>query len=246
MPASASLLAISGAVRVASLDLCADEYLLMLARPAEIASVSRLSHDPADSPLWRSARRFPANRGELESVLRHRPTLLLTSGGGGRGTATLARRMGVRLVALPYPVRVRDVAANIARVAGLLGDPRRAEAWQARLARLRPVARPRGALFLSGNGASLPPASLGAEWMRLAGFAQQPVAEGRVTLERLLLRPPAVLLRSDYRRGQASLGQRWLDHPAVRRVAQVATDGRPWTCAGPLMLGEVERLRGRR
>ena len=49
MPVSASLLAASSALRVASLDLCADEYLLLLARPAEVASVSRLAHDPADS-----------------------------------------------------------------------------------------------------------------------------------------------------------------------------------------------------
>ena len=47
MPVSASLSAVSAALRVASLDLCADEYLLLLARPSEIASVSRLSHDPA-------------------------------------------------------------------------------------------------------------------------------------------------------------------------------------------------------
>ena len=49
MPVSASLLAASAGLRVASLDLCADEYLLLLARSGEIASVSRLSHDPADS-----------------------------------------------------------------------------------------------------------------------------------------------------------------------------------------------------
>ncbi len=53
MPGFASLLAASAAVRVASLNMCTDEYLLLLARPQEIASVSRLSRDPADSSLWR-------------------------------------------------------------------------------------------------------------------------------------------------------------------------------------------------
>ena len=48
MPAFASLLAASAALRVASLNMCTDEYLLLLARPSEIASVSRLSRDPAD------------------------------------------------------------------------------------------------------------------------------------------------------------------------------------------------------
>jgi iron complex transport system substrate-binding protein len=61
----------------------------------------------------------------------------------------------------------------------------------------------------------------------------------------LATRPPAVLLRSAYRRGERSLGQSWLDHPLAKpKQSRIVTvDGRPWTCAGPLMLGEVERLR---
>ena len=37
----------------------------------------------------------------------------------------------------------------------------------------------------------------------------------------------------------------WLDHPLARPKASkiVTVDGRPWTCAGPLMLREVEKLR---
>ena len=84
MPGSASLLAASVALKVASLDLCADEYLLLLARPAEIASVCRVAHDPADSVLWRAARHYPANRRELESVIAARPNLLLMSRAGVR------------------------------------------------------------------------------------------------------------------------------------------------------------------
>jgi hypothetical protein len=29
-----------------------------------------------------------------------------------------------------------------------------------------------------------------------------------------------------------------------KRSRIVSIDGRPWTCAGPLMLGEIERLKG--
>ena len=245
MLVSASLSAASAALRVASLDLCADEYLLLLARPAEIASVSRLSHDPADSPLWRSARRHPANRGNLESALAARPTLLLTMGGGGRATPLIARRLGIRTIALPYPSTIAGVEATMIEVATALGEPRRADGWRRRLAALR-SSRPsqRDAIFLTGGGDSLSASSLGAEWMRLAGLAQRPLPGGRASLETLTVHPPQLLLRSTYRRAQLSLGQRWLNHPLVRRSAsrRIDTDGRPWTCAGPLMLGEIERL----
>lgn len=81
--------------------------------------------------------------------------------------------------------------------------------------------------------------------MRLAGLEQRRLAGTKVPLETLLTRPPAVLLRSDYRAGQMSAGQRWFDHPIVRRLRPrtVTTDGRRWTCAGPLMIDEIERLR---
>jgi iron complex transport system substrate-binding protein len=67
-----------------------------------------------------------------------------------------------------------------------------------------------------------------------------------VTLEQLLLSPPSILLRSDYRSGQYSGEQRWLSHPlakGTRRSRNLATDGRRWTCMGPLMADEVVRLR---
>ena len=245
MPGFASLLAASAALKVASLNLCTDEYLLLLARPGEVASVSRLAHDPADSALWRVARRFPANRGSLESALPSRPSLILTMGGGGRATGLIARNIGLKTLDLAYPATIADVETNMVRVATALGDPGRARPWRRRLAGLRIAPRQRDTIFLSGGGNSIGATSLGAQWMRLAGFAQRPLAGGRATLEQLAIRPPAILLRSNYRRTEVSLGQRWLDHPLAKRAAsrRIDTDGRAWTCAGPVMLDEIERLR---
>lgn len=247
MPAFASLLAASAAIRVASLNMCSDEYLLLLARPAEVASVSRLSRDPADSSLWRIGRRFPENRGDLESALPSRPSLLLTMGGGGRATAMIARHMGLRTVDLPFPSTIDDVERNLMRVAAALGDARRAAPWRQKLAALRRLqGQVVDAIFLGSGGNSVGTASLEAQWMRLAGLRQRSLPGGRAGLELLATRPPAVLLRSSYRRNERSLGQSWLDHPLAKpkQSHMVVIDGRPWTCAGPLMVGEISRLRG--
>ena len=246
MPGFASLLAASAAVRVASLNMCTDEYLLLLARPQEIASVSRLSRDPADSSLWRLGRRYPGNRGDLESALKTRPNLLITMGGGGKATSMIARKMGLRTLNLPFPATIADVAKSMTLVAVALGGEHRAARWQARLAKLRRTApKQRDAIFLGAGGNSVGAQSVEAEWMRLAGLKQRALPGGRATLEHLATRPPSVLLRSTYRRTERSLGQTWLDHPLARpkRAKIMTVDGRPWTCAGPLMLDEVERLR---
>ena len=74
--------------------------LLMLARPHEVASVTRLAQDPDETPLWRLGRRHKANRGTLESVVAVRPTVVLTMGGAGRSTGPIAEAMRIRAIDL--------------------------------------------------------------------------------------------------------------------------------------------------
>jgi iron complex transport system substrate-binding protein len=246
MPVSA-FLAASAAARIASLNLCTDEYLLLLAEPRQIASVSYLSRDPRESPLWRSARRHPGNRGSLEDVLPQKPTLVLTMGGGGRATALLAKRLHIRSLDLPFTTSLAGVEQNLRTVAAAIGSPSRADTYVNRIKQLRLAApaRVRDTIWISGNGETLAQDSLGARWLRLAGLRQRGLPGSRASLETLLTRPPQVLVQSDYRSGQMSGGARWLSHPIVRQAAtqRIVTDGRPWTCLGPLMIGEIERLR---
>jgi iron complex transport system substrate-binding protein len=245
MPASA----LAAALSVASLNLCTDEYLLLLARPQEIASVSFLSQDPEESPLWKLARGHRPNRGSLEDVLAAKPNVVLTMGGGGRATSLIARRLRMEVVDIPPAISVDDVSANLARVAQALADPSRATVWQWRLARLRATAptAARDGIWLGSGGSSLSVPSAGSEWLRLAGIRQRALNGDRVSLETLLVHPPSVLVESRYRSGQMSRGAAWLNHPIVRGVKakRVSSDGRAWTCMGPLLIDEVERLRAR-
>lgn len=234
--------------RVASLNLCTDELLLLLGAPGQIASVTHLSHSPAESPLWRQARRYPRNDGSLLAVAPLRPDLVLTMGGGARDRLRIAERLGVRLIDLPYLDSLDGLERSILTVAQALGRRDAGRKLVAELQALRRTAPPvpTDAIWLGGGGRTLAADGLGAEWMTLAGLDQRPIAGDRVSLERLLLRPPAVLLRSDYRQGQYSGEQRWLSHPLAKRARAgrtVSTDGRRWTCMGPTLIEEIRRLR---
>lgn len=249
MPASALALAAEAAVRVASLNLCTDELLLLLAEPRQIVSVSHLGHSPRETILAGRGRRHPANDGTLEAVVARRPDLILTMGGGGTVRQALARRFGARLIKLPYPASPADAVAQAEQVARALGRPQAARPFRARLAMLE-ATRPaleEGA-FVGGGGLSLSPDGLGAAWLALAGFLQPPLPNSRLNLEMLATRPPKWLIRSDYRADQASRGSAWLKHPLVTRLAPrtLVTDGRAWTCGGLPMLAEVSRLRALR
>ena len=249
MPASALLTAASVAsLKVASLNLCTDELLLTLAAPGQIVSVTHLAHKPQETSLWRQARRYPRNDGSLLSVVGRKPDLVVTMGGGARDRARIARRLGIRMLDLPYPQGLANVERAIATVSQALGRPDAGRQWVARidaLKRTEPRRRP-DTIWLGGGGRSVAEAGLTADWMRLAGLRQRPLVGDRVSLEQLLVRPPKVLLRSDYRSGQYSGEQRWLMHPlakGTRKSRNIPTDGRAWTCMGPLMVNEVLRLR---
>ncbi|HEX8643416.1 MAG TPA: ABC transporter substrate-binding protein [Allosphingosinicella sp.] len=236
------------ALRVASLNLCTDELLLVLADPAQIVSITHLAQQEAETPLWREARRHARNDGSLVSAARHRPDLVLAMGGGARDRLRIAERLGIATLDLPFAQSLEDVERSIRAVAAALGRPARGEALVTRLRRLRQSAPPRAAeaVWLGGGGRTVSATGLEAQWMRLAGLEQRQIRGDRVTLEQLAARPPAILLRSDYRSGQYSASQRWLGHPlagAAGRARIVPTEGRRWTCMGPPMIDEVLRLR---
>jgi len=234
--------------RVASLNLCTDELLLLLAEPRQIVSVTHLSQQEAETPLWRQARRYPRNDGSLLSAVRHRPDLVVTMGGGARDRLRIAGRLGMRTLDLPFAQSLDDVERGVRTVAGAIGRGAAGEVLVARIRQLRRSAlrHARDSIWLGGGGRTVAAGGLEAQWMRLAGLAQRPMRGDRVSLEQLVLRPPGVLLRSDYRHGQYSAAQRWLRHPlaaAAGRTRTVATDGRRWTCMGALLIDEVLRLR---
>lgn len=234
--------------RVASLKLCTDELLLLLAEPKQIASITYLAQQPEESPLWSQARRYAGNDGSLLSVAGLAPDLVVDMGGGGRDSDRIARRLGIRVVNLPYLQSLDDLESAIRRLATALGRPIAGRKLLGRIAQLRQTAPPARieAIWLGGGGRSLAAHGIGAEWMALAGLRQRPLPGERVTLEQLVADPPALLLRSSYREKQYSAEQRWLSHPLLKRgltSRTLRTDGRPWTCMGPLMIDEIRRLR---
>jgi iron complex transport system substrate-binding protein len=236
--------------RVVSLNLCTDELLLLLADPRQIASVTHLAARREETPLWQQARAYTANDGTLASAATARPDLILTMGGGG-DRLRIAERLGARTVDLPFPTTLEDVVQAIRRVAAALGRQAQGEALVARIAQLRATAPASGleTLWIGGGGRTVAADGLEAEWMALAGYTQRAILGDQLQLETLLATPPQILLRSDYRQDQYSRGQAWLAHPLARaggKSRTIATDGRRWTCMGPSLIEEVERLRRER
>ena len=86
--------------RVASLNLCADQFLLALADRSQILSLSPLVHDRTTSFLADSVGDLPANSGRAETLLFERADLVMMGRWGSQVQRSLLERHGFQLMLL--------------------------------------------------------------------------------------------------------------------------------------------------
>ncbi len=115
--------------RVVSQAVGTDELLLALADPGQIAALSNLGRDARYSPVAGEAKAYPTLKdSDAESVLSHRPDLVLAASFTRPETLALLRRAGVRLLVLDRFDTLEDVYADLRLLGQTLGHPGRAEA----------------------------------------------------------------------------------------------------------------------
>lgn len=198
------------APRVASLDYCADQYILALANRDQIAGLS-MDAESERSNLRAAAQGLPKMPDRLEAVLAAKPDVVVRAWGGGLGLTQALERFGVAVVDLGYADGLAAVRANMRQVAAAVGHGGRAEALIAdmdgRLAALAarvallPVERRPWAIYMTPGGATSGPETLVHEIMTIAGVRNQ-AAEGPalgwafIDLETLVVNPPDAVVAS--------------------------------------------------
>ncbi|MEQ9689145.1 MAG: ABC transporter substrate-binding protein [Bauldia litoralis] len=244
--------------RIVSINLCADELLIALADPDQIASLSVYATDPKLSYFATEAAAFRHDAGEAETVVEREPDLVLA----GRYTKRATRDM---LTALGYPVELLDPARSIdesivqiRQVASLVGHPERGEALVAEI----DAARTRASAALTGD--AMPTAAvyqrrgyvtggdtLTGELMTAVGIANAggDLAGGRggfVRLERLIAEPPDYLLVTTPAIAPGDQGEALLAHPALAELfppdRRILLPERLTVCGGPSLPAALDWL----
>ncbi len=117
-------------VRVVSQTVGTDELLIALAEPGQIAALSHLAREPVFSAVSREAAAFPViEHGDAETILRHRPTVLLSADYSRLELVEQVRRSGVKVLVFTRYHTLDDAFANLRLLAAELGGraPERAE-----------------------------------------------------------------------------------------------------------------------
>lgn len=243
-------------LRVVSLNLCADELVLRLADPGQVASVTFLARDPRASNVADLARTVPMNRGLAEEIVPLKPELVIVGAYTTRTTTAMLRRLGFEVLELDIPRTLGEAYAQIRMVAARLGVPERGEQtvreMEVGFARLPAVAENHPtAVVLRPNGFTVGRGSISDEVMQKAGLSNLAARlstdrKGQLTLEEIVRANPDLLIINAEKDAPPSLADGLLRHPVLAAFAtagrSVALPPRLWTCAGPALTEAAARL----
>ncbi|MDY1006787.1 MULTISPECIES: ABC transporter substrate-binding protein [unclassified Sphingomonas] len=250
--ASAAAAAPRPPARIVSLNLCADQYLLALADPAQIVALTRFARDPNMSAAANAARTMPVSRGSAEDVLMLRPDLVIASPFRRQTvTAVLAGR-NVATLDLPPADSYAAIVTQVRQVAAAIGHPDRGETLIRRmdtaLARLpRAPGGGRTAAYYQRRGFLTGTGTLVDELMQRLGLANLATRLGKPALSQLSLEQMA-LARPDYLVVESATdrvtdqGTEMLHHPILDGIPRLRIP-EAWTvCGGPAYVLAAQSL----
>ena len=243
--------------RVVSLNLCTDQLVLLLAEPENIAAVSYLSHDVANSYMAASARKQSTTHGRVEEILPLEPDLIFAGQFTSQGSVGFLRRIGHRIVILDSPEDFPGIRAQVRQVADLLGEQERGESLLSEMdqrlerAKRAVTGNQLTAAFYLPNGYTAGGKTPVDAVLEVVGLKNK-VAELGVTgttvlsMERLIAANPDVLILSSFGDGGASIAEEMLNHPVFAKSMKgktlVRVPTRLWVCPGPMLAEAVELL----
>jgi len=244
--------------RIASVNLCTDQYLLLLAAPDTIATVTWLSQRPESSYYYERALRIPVNHGEAEEIVAYAPDLVLAGFYSARTTTHLLQQLGYRVELFDHPRSVQQVREQLRRMGDLIGRREQAEhvihAMDARLQQVatQPAADAPTLMQYAPGGYTVGRDSLVGDIMYLAGWHNQAenagVAHlGIVDLETLLMIAPLALIDSPLAPDSWSFAEQTLKHPVLKKTTRpkftVNVERNLWICGGPMVVDALIALR---
>ncbi|MEL7449982.1 MAG: ABC transporter substrate-binding protein [Pseudomonadota bacterium] len=239
-------------MRIVSLDLCADQYVLKLVDRERILAVSPVATEDF-SYMRDAARGLPKVRPVAEDVLVLKPDLVVRAYGGGPNAAAFFERAGVPVLNVSWASDIPGVFDIIESLAAGMGEPARGAQvvtnMRARLERVASSARERAALYMTPSGVTTGPGSLVHEMLVAAGLQNFQAQAGwqPIPLERLAYESPD-LVAAAFFDTHTNHPDAWspMRHPVARdqlRDRETVMLKGAWTaCSGWFLMDAVEAL----
>ncbi|MEH6559088.1 MAG: ABC transporter substrate-binding protein [Oceanicoccus sp.] len=246
--------------RIASLNLCTDQILLMLVSRERIASITHLAEQPEYSFTWRQAQGLHKNSGLAEQIIPLQPDLIIASPYSPGSAVKLLPSLGFPVEIVEIPTSLANVEAFIRELGVLVGEPSRAaeiiNTMQQKIARSeqllsQQIREPMTAITYAPNGHTAGKNTLKNEILEKSGYRNMAADlgvdyYGNLSIEQLLYANPDLVVIDDSTNNRNSLAQRFTEHPVLKKVMGssrvVHVDANQWLCAGPMAAEAIETL----
>lgn len=247
----------AGLPRIASINVCTDQLLMILADPEQILGLSPYSRDPARSWDAAKARQFPQLSGAAEDVLILEPDVVVAGRFTRLATRQLLKDKGVRVVEFDSARSLDDVKQSIRLMGDVTRHPDRALAaisqLDAAITHAHQVAarKPYRVLAVSRRGWVSGRDSLTSSLLANAGLSNAAgdlgiKSGGFASLETIVSLKPDFILVSEDSGFAEDEGSAFLLHPALERFypasKRIVIPERLTVCGGPMLAEALERL----
>lgn len=244
--------------RIASLNLCTDQVLLMLVAKHRVVSVTHLAAQPEYSYTWQQAQGIHQNTGMAEQVIPLQPDLILASPYSPGSAVNLLSDLDFPIQVIDVPLSLGDVETFVRNMGELVQEPQQAELiiqkMQSTISQAQQPgnkSRQPSAIIYAPNGHTAGNNTLKHDVLKQAGFRNL-AAElgiehyGNLSIEQLLYSRPDWVIIDDSTKNQDSLAQRFTTHPALQKALGnsqiIAIDTNQWLCAGPMAAHAIKKL----
>jgi iron complex transport system substrate-binding protein len=243
--------------RVMSLNLCADQLVLMLVPPSRITSVSFLSRASEKPLLTAEGAGVKINDGTLEEVLAQKPDLVIAGIASTPTTREFLKRAAIPLIEVPVATNFDEIRNTTRLVARAVGEEAKADAliavMDATLVELR-AARPSrrivvadwgGGGEVSGKGTLFDTILSAAGGVNLAD-SMRDRKFGSFDFEQLLALNPDIIAFGDGSTEKPGLRREQIQHRIVQRVyrnRQITYPESLYSCGLPQSAEAAKSLR---
>lgn len=237
--------------RIVSLNLCADQLLLMLADRNQIAGLTRNANKPEMSAVAARTGGLRILGTSAEEILAIKPDLVL--GMPARRSAAIAvlKDQHYRMIDLKSADTLDDIFASIRTTASAVGHPERGEAMIAQmqrdLAAIPKVGGGKVAAYYQRRGYLTGTGTLVDDLMTRLGFVnlaakldKSPLSQ--MTLEEMVASRPDYLIVESATDHVTDQGTEMLHHPALSGIPRLSIP-QAWTvCGGPAYVQAARSL----
>lgn len=237
--------------RIVSLNLCADQYLLELADPDQIAGLTSNAPNPEMSAAASKVGDIHILGESAEELLEIDPDLVVGSPARRGGVTAALSRQNYRILKLGSADSYADIVEQIRTIAAAVGHPARGEALIARMDReLAAIPRTgegkvaayyqrRG--FLTGTGTLVDELMGRVGLVNLSARLGKP-ALAQLSLEEMMVAQPDYIIVESATDRVTDQGTEMLHHPVLKDIQRISLP-QAWTvCGSPAYVDAARSL----